>query len=173
MAIVPTRGMLIRPILVEIERIDPAATQAASAYDPIFKEPIPVRGSAGTTSEKRLDGMKRRPPIRIRAQMERGPWTSLNMQPSGNVAKGNLRCVLLRSELEKKGLILPTGEPDFHVGDRLIATYTLLGKLIRRTPDPPGLYLTSPYQPAGEGLGGNENLVILTFDDREQASAGG
>lgn len=173
MAIVSSRGMLIRPILVEIERIDPAATKLAAAYDPVFKEPIPVRGDAGKTGEKRFDGMKRRPPIKLKAQMERGPWTTLNMQPSGNVAKGNLRCVLLRSELERKKLILPTGEPDFHVGDRLIATYTLMGALIRRTPDPPGLYLTSPYQPAGEGLGGNENLVILTFDDREQGSQSG
>lgn len=172
MAFIPVRGMLIRPILIEVERIDPAATQAAGSYDPIFKEPIPSRINPGQVNEKRLDGMSRRPPIKVRAQMERGPFMSLNMQPSGNEASSNLRCVLHRRALEKGGLVLPTGVPDFHVGDRLLATYTLLGKLIQKVQDPPGLYLTQ-IQPAGEGLGGAQNLVVLYFDSRDQAVQGG
>lgn len=171
MAGISQRGKTIKPILVEVERIDPAATTAAGRYDPIMKEPIPQRSNAGKVDEKRVDGMKRRPPLRVRAQMERGPFMSLSMQASGNVAKGNTRCTIHRRDLEKCGLILPDGAPDFHVGDRILATYTLLGKLIQRIPDPPGLYCTQ-VQPAGEGLGGTQNLVVLYFDDREKATQG-
>lgn len=170
MAQFPLRGMLIRPILIEIERIDPAATKVAGGYDPIFKEPVPTRVNPGKVGEVRKDGMQRRPPIKVRAQMERGPFMALAMQASGNVAQSSLRGVLHRRDLEKGGLILPSGAPDFHVGDRLIARYTLLGKLIAKEPDPPGLYVTQ-VQPAGEGLGGAQNLVVLYFDSRDQAAA--
>lgn len=174
MAIFPINDPpLVAPILIEIERIDPGATWAAEQFDPIFKEPIPQRSSAGTVDEKRLDGMKRRQPIKVHAQMERGPFMATNMQAAGNVASSNLRAVLRRSDLAKRGLILPTGAPDFHVGDRMIATYTRLGKPIQKPiPDPPGLYVTQ-IQPAGEGLGGTQNLVVLYFDSRDKASQGG
>jgi hypothetical protein len=169
---IPQGGKLIRPILVEIERIDPAATAAAGQYNHVLKEPIPQRANAGRANEQRTDGMVRRPPIKILAQMERGPFMALNMVASGNAASSNLRLVLHRRDLTKRGLLLADGLPDFHVGDRILATYTRWGKLIAPIPDPPGLYCTQ-VQPAGEGLGGNQNLVVLYFDHRDQAVPGG
>jgi hypothetical protein len=166
------RGRLIRPLIIEIEPIDPGGTKAAGGYDPIMQAPIPRRQNAGTVNETRQDGMERRPTIKLKAQVERGPFMALNMEPAGNVASSRVAFVVHRVELEQKGLIREDGSPAFHVGsDRLVATYTILGKLIRRVQDPPGLYL-SQVQPAGEGMGGDENLAVLTFEDRKQGSTG-
>jgi hypothetical protein len=84
-----------------------------------------------------------------------------------------LTLVLSARELGKLGLLSPTtGDPLLKLSDKLLGTYASLSHARRHLVqyqnvlDPPGLVCTE-VRPAGEGLGGGRNLVLMVFEDRE------
>jgi hypothetical protein len=67
--------------------------------------------------------------------------------------------------LEVAGLIDADGRPSLRPNDRLLALWTKADRLIKRYA--PVLYATE-VQDGGLGLGGDRNLVMVTFEDRPQ-----
>jgi hypothetical protein len=163
------RGRLVRPLLVEIAFLDQYRTSKSGGYDPVWKTPTVATLNPGTVGATRTDGLVYRAPVRLRAQLERGQTDVLNMQPSGNNPHSTMTLVFHAVELEKAGLMnYAEGESMFKVGDKLLAIYSTLGVLRSTIKDPPGLYVTQ-VAPDGEGQSGEQNLIVVTFEDRNRA----
>lgn len=172
------RGRLINPFLVELAQLDTAATDEdpdaggalVSGYDDDFREP--VRVSDGTTAG--ADARREKDHIFVPCQVEVVTFDQLRMLGSGDVPNYQLRLVFHFEELERMGLVDPaTGKALIRKNDRLVAIRECSGALVEAVATPPGLYATEP-QPQSFGLSGSKrNLLLVTFEDREQGSAGG
>lgn len=167
------RGRLINAFVAEIAQQDTVATAAdpdgagafTSGYDPDFKEPVrlPPAAGAGAGTQVRVDVTRRVP-----CQIEMVTYDSLNQAANGNDANAALNLVLHFQTLERLGFIVKeTGESIFRVTDKLVAIYSKCGALIQ-TMRPP-LYCTQ-VQPSSFGIGFSRNLLILTFENREQGA---
>lgn len=153
------RGRLIKPFLIEVERIDTAATEAAGAYDPVFKTVKPQYDSDG----KPLPTTRFQEPVRVRAQIEHQTSKAQQQGAAGNVPESRYMLAMHFAELERLGLVDDNKNPRFHVNDRWTAIYTLAGVLEQKL-DPP-LRVTE-VQTSGFGIGGRRNLCILVVEDR-------
>lgn len=171
------RGRLIHPFLAELAQLDTAATAAdpdgsgplASGYDVDFKETVLIP----TESGRRADARRENAPIRVPCQVEVAAFEALQAFAAGNSPNSRLLLVFHFRDLERKGLVDPTtGEALLRVNDRLVGIYDLTGRLIQRVRTPPGLYATE-VQPQSFGLGLARNLLLVTFDEREQSVRGG
>lgn len=110
--------------------------------------------------------------MRIKAQVEsdgRGnDWLALQQLASGNVPRTKLSLCFHFRDLEAAGLVqATTGLALIRPGDRLAGLYDLLGNLVQAVPTPPGLYVTEAH-PASFGLGIHRNLLLVTFEPRDQ-----
>ncbi len=142
---------------VELARLDTAATAAAGRYDPDFKTLVP-----GT---KRVEIS---PNVRLLAQVEMGRWEGQQQLQAGNAPDSRLTLVFHFSELEEKGLVdAASGHAKINVGDRLVGIWDRTGALLEQLvrAEAGGLYATE-VQPAGIGLGGRRNLLVVVFDER-------
>jgi len=171
------RGKLINPFLAELARLDTAATAADpdgagaldSGYDDDFREV--VRVSDGGVTEAGVSARKEKTSILVPCQVEtEDAFDQMRMFASGNIPQFQIALCFHFRDLEEMGLVdSVTGLPLIRVNDRLVAIRKCpSGDLIQTVPDPPGLYATEP-QPRSFGLsGGERNLLLVTFEDREQ-----
>lgn len=169
------RGRLINPFLAELAQLDTVATAAdpdgagaeTSGYDPDFREPIKVTGSDGLPESARRELA----PILVPCQVEIGSFEVMQQLASGNTPDSRVVLVFHFADLENMGLVDPsTGEALIRVNDRLIALRRLADEsLIQQVRTKSGgLYITEA-QPQSFGLaGGDRNLLVCTFEEREQ-----
>lgn len=167
------RGRLINPFVAEIARLDTSSTDddpdgtgtLTSGYDDDFREP--VRYSDGSAAG--VDARQEHPHIYVPCQVEPDVFDRLTMLLSGDAPNTLIRLVFHFVDLEQLGLVdSTTGQALIRKNDRLVAIRECTGALVQTVPDPPGLYATEP-QPRGFGLsGGKRNLLLVTFEDREQ-----
>lgn len=177
-----TRGRLICPFVVEIARLDTAATAADPAdadadrpvdigVDPIFREPIKV-----PTAEDDQIGASTRAEmavVQVPAQIEAEHFDKLQMLLSGDSPEALFRIILHFKDLERLDLVRPDGAAHFSNGDRLVRVLHKSDlSLVQDIPDPPGLYLRH-ILPRGWGLSltrAKRNLLFLDFEAREQSA---
>lgn len=167
------RGRLIFPFLVDMYRLDAAATAAPQAglpsgYDPDYHEPVklPKTGTNTGTSAR-----KEKAAVRVPAQIEPVSWQVLQEMLTGDSPRSSFALVFHFADLEALGLVGAHGNALITRGDRLGAIYQTDGTLVQQVPDPPGLYLQEA-RPSGFGLSmgsSQRNLLICTFNSREQA----
>ena len=173
------RGRLISPFLAELCRLDTLATarndpdgdgELTGGYDEDFKSPVLVdRDGDGIGERVRVEF----PPVRLPCQVEPRVMDELRMFGTGNAPRSELNLVFHFQDLERLSLVDPnTGEALIHAGDRLAGLYQTSGQMVQIFRDPPGLFVTES-RPIGFGLGWsnpNRNLLLVTFEDRQQAS---
>ena len=156
------RGKLISPFLVEIEHLDPSATQTANGYDPIFKEPLKRSTGSGGGVDETV-----RVRTKLKCQIGVNALDKLQEFFSGNTPDAKLTLTLHFKDLEEHGLVDASGHSFLYVGDRIIGFYEITGRPIQTQPDP--AYITE-LQPGGFGLGHSRNLLLVTFSCRETAA---
>ncbi len=154
---------LIRPLLVEIARLDTQAT----AYDNDFREPS--LGGAPPTGEPDRDESDT---VQIKAQVE---FEGLGRQVqtfTGNMPDSQLVLVLDFDDLAKRGLIdAASNETSLRVNDRVVSIRNGKGILIQSFPNPPGLFITELR--SSYGMERDRNIILAFCNDREKALARG
>lgn len=160
------RGRLLpfgKPFSADIAQLDTAATEAAGEYDPLWRTPVlkVVDGQRVVARQERI--------VRLKCQVEAGQHMAQTQTPNGDVPRTSLDLVFHFEELEKNGLIDPaTQGPLLRVNDRLVAIYNGECQLVQTYPGLPGGVYATHVQPRGWGLGGQRNLVVVSFQDRPQ-----
>ena len=158
----PPGNRLQNPLVAEIERVDLDGARAAGDYDDVFRTRKPG-------AEPRYLAA-----VRVPAQVELGQWGQRNQREAGDAPDTRVTLVMHYDELRRLGLVDPeTHEALFRKGDRLVRI------LERRTFLPAqgvrvaegGLYATS-VGPAGAGLDGKRNLLLVSFDERPRGLTG-
>lgn len=160
------RGRLIFPMLVDVARFDPAATAgpASDGFDDEFREPVvdpPAGGSSGRGTVRREETV-----VTLHAQVEDDSFEALEMLRTGRSPRSAVRLVFHFAELEAQGLLDPDGLPLLRINDRLVSIRRPDGSLVQNIPNPPGLFCTES-QPRAFGLGGERNLLLMSFESRE------
>lgn len=156
---------LIRPLPVDIARIDTVATEAVG-YDPVFRAPVPVapHGARGDVRSARGE----HPVVRLMAQIEMQNQDMQRMAPMGNVPAGMMTLIVHIRELRQKSLLNADGTV-LLLNSRLVTVYDKAGQLEKTYPDPPGMYCTE-VRDLGHGISGKRNLVALTYKPRSQGT---
>lgn len=149
------RGRLIKPLLVEICRIDTAQTEAAGAMDTVFRT-------------VKMTQVRYHEPIRVQAQIEAQATEAQTQTPSGNVPETRYQFVLHMRELEQRQLVGTDGRPIFRINDKVTGIYSAQGAVLQLFEA--GIFVTE-VQAAGLGLGGRKNLVVLVCQSRPQGIA--
>lgn len=172
-----TRGRLIRPqratigiidtLETSLETGDPALTDG---YDEDFKEPIKLprdEGAGGPGVTQRVERL-----VEVRCQVELPRVDQQRESFSGNMPQTQIILVCHFAELADAGLVdAETGEALIRIAARLVKIDTLDGKLIQNF-ERLNLYVRE-VNPASWGLsGGTRNLLLLTFEQRNQGSLG-
>ncbi len=161
-------GRLIRPFLVEFERIDPVATRAADGYDDRFRSPV-VQRLAGADGP-RVPATVYMAPVRVPCQVEAGTQDQRLMAPGGDVPDTLIAFVTHFAKLRALGLVNEaTGDPLIRMSDRVTGYYTMAGAVVRLFRQP--LYVTR-VQEQGHGLGGTRNLLLIHAEDRPRGVPG-
>jgi len=167
---------LVRPLVAEIAQLDTVATEGidppgtiTSGYDPDFKEPVLASPSPeGTGVSQRQE----KPPIRVPAQVEFGPFEQLRQAFSGNLPDSRIVLVMDFKDLDRLGLIDPGGnETLLRPNDRVVRVLNGKNEVIETFPNPPGMFITE-LRP-GYGLDANRNIVLAFAGEREQGLARG
>jgi hypothetical protein len=154
------RGRLIKPIMVEICRLDLAATQ----FDQDFREPALVSSAdrLGAPDRKEMAA------FRIPAQVDNKFADRLTMAAAGDLKQTFVVLILHFMDIEAMNLVHPTtGQCLLKSGDRLAGLYQENGSLIQTYPSPPGVFVREST-PVGIGLGGQRNLLRLICQSRDQ-----
>lgn len=161
------RGRLIFAFLAEIYRLRAeTAPPHAPSMDPDFLEPVP-QDDAGSDPFARPE----LPPVRLPCQVEPQRVERLRHHAGANAPASTVVLILHFKDLERQGLVSPTGQALLQPSDRLGALYDRHGTLVQTIRTPPGLYLTEA-RPLGFGLGrgrARRNLLHLTFEARSLA----
>lgn len=147
------RGRLIKPMLVEIHRVDTAQTRGAGAYDDVFR----------TVRRAEVVYMA---PVRLQAQIEQVSTSAQRQTPGGNDPETRYQFVLHMRELEQRGLVGDDGRPLLRVNDKITAIYTPEGVLDHTFAEP---IFVVEVQAGGLGFGGRKNLSVLICGSRPQA----
>lgn len=176
------RGRLIFPLIAEIAQLDTEATALdpdgpnddtlTSGYDDIFKEPSLIAPEPDIAGAPAAVLNRCEKVIRCKAQLESRNFDLGQEQASGTSPGARIVLVFHFRNLEAAGLIDPdTGRALINRQDRLAAVYhQRTGKLIQSFPEKPGLY-AQEILPSSFGLTSLErNLLIVTFEDREQST---
>lgn len=159
------RVRLINPFLCEIARLDTVATAAGPpGYDADFQEPK-VYAPGGV----RTEGRKEKTLIRVRAQVEDQVFNQLRALAAGNAPEAKIGIVVDYRDLKKDGLVTASGLPAINVNDRLVAIYTRSGVLVHQVANPPGLFCVE-VRPISYGIGGQLNLVLIRFNERQRST---
>ncbi len=175
------RGRLINPFLAKIARIDTDATAAdpdgagelVSGYDDTFREPIPNNPLAPTDR-----AVVEQTAILVPCQFEpEDQFELLQQAAAGDDSGSRVRVIVHVQDLEEAGLVdETTGDALFRKNDRLLAIHRFSdeGLIQRCGTEGRGLYCTE-VKPVSFGLsGGERNLLICTFMDRQESfKAGG
>lgn len=165
----PYRGRLIRPFFATIALLDVNRTRAntiggevAAGYDDVFREPKTATTVAGDRVEARTERS-----IRIACQVEPTTWEAMRMTPAGDNPGSLWNLVFHFCALEKHGLAESNGIALIHPRDRLVKLENCHGKTVHTFRNPPGAFCIQA-RPGGFGLGFGRNLLIATFEEREQ-----
>lgn len=154
------RGRLLFPLVAEIEQLDTASTEGQAGYDQVWRTP-----KVAYTGGERTTGQKYSPAVKLLAQLEPAQESTQQRGAGGDVPKSRQVLVFHAAHLEAAGLIDSDGRSMLRVNDRLLALWTKADILIKRYA--PVLYATEVAD-GGLGMGGQRNLVLITFEDRAQ-----
>jgi len=172
------RGRLINAFEVDLAQLDTTATEAdpdgpgplPSGYDPDFGEVVvhtdPVDGDR--------ESARKETHRRLPCQVEIGNnLEALQEMIGGDSPDSTMTLVFHFATLERLGMVDPaTGEAMIRKGDRLHAIYErCTGKLVQIFRNPPGLFATKVVG-TSYGIGRSRNLLLVTFEDREQGVRG-
>jgi len=171
------RGRVLRPVLLEIERVDVTATRAAGGYLDELAQPRVTPASSPLSAPPKgaprgTDATVYMLPVRVRAQVEVGlrglAVNGLGMVQTGNQPKFKIDTVLHFEELEAAGLIDSEGHPAFRTGDRLTKIlHAVTGELIETVENGYATRVDS----TSFGLGAAaRNLCIITFESRAKGA---
>jgi hypothetical protein len=172
------RGRLIFPFLVDIARLDTAATAEdpddtgplVSGYDDEFREPVMIapEDSSDDAELRRVEVM-----TTLQAQIGEDQNEAVQMMVTGPSPSSRMTLVFHYRDLERAGMVsTETGRPVLRApGDRLHAIRNIrTGAMVELIPARPGLYATE-VKSSGFGLGPNRNLCIVTFEERATSTA--
>lgn len=159
------RGRLIHQFTLELAQLDTQATEEVpeGGYDPVFSEPRLVDDGTQTGASSR-----RETKLCIDAQIDPATFNAARTLAGGRVREARVTCLVHYRDLERRGLIDPTGSPMIRVGDRLAAVRDRDDNVVMSVANPPGLYLRSTL-PRSFGYGGKVNILELEFTSRSQA----
>lgn len=166
------RGRLLYSFFAELYRLDTSATAADpdvggalnSGYDPDFRETVRVPNATWQGASARQEQAA----IRVKCQVEVNTFGALQAMLSGHEAESHMVLVFHFRDLERAGLVeTATKDAKIRIHARLTALYNRRGELEQTVGDP-GLYAID-VQPAGFGLGGRRNLLLVTFKGRDQS----
>lgn len=171
------RGRLIHPFIAELARLDTAGTAAdpdaggplVSGYDDDFREVVKLPGT-GLSARKEL------PAIFVPCQPEIGTFEQLQQLASGAAPNAQLKLVFHFADLETMGLVdAATGEALIRNNDRLVSIRRFSDNtLIQAIKTSTGGLFVTEVQPQSFGLsGGERNLLLCTFEEREQGLRAG
>ncbi len=162
------RGRLICPFVIELARLDPAATAAvdppgtvAAGYDTLFDEPA-LEGPVDAGQPVRREMAS----IFLPAQIEEDAWEALAMVEAGNVPDTAIEATCFFPDLEDMGLVDAGGMAMIRIGDRLVSIQRQDGEAVMTPRDP--LYVDE-VRPEGFGLAlanPHRNLLCLVFSPR-------
>lgn len=160
------RGRLIFPFNVQLALLNTTAVAGdpdllgplTSGYDPDFKEMVKV---PAVNSQFGTDPTQETLVI-LPAQVEPDAIDVLNSMASGNSPNSAVVMIFHFADLEQLGLVDINGRPSIHVNDRLVAIYTMDGRLVQQMPASPVMNATE-ITPLGFGLGGERNLLLVNF----------
>lgn len=172
------RGRLIFPFTVRLAQLDTEATAAdpdgagplTSGYDDDFREPVRVTQST-TDPAGDLKGIANRVEkfVDVRAQIETEVFEQLQQVIGGASPGSRFVIVLHYKDLEDSDMIGEDGQATIRHNDRLDRIIDgCENEFVFR--NPPGLFVTQ-VMPGGFGLGPNRNLLIVTFEERDQGVA--
>ena len=172
------RGRLINPFLAEIAQLDTVATAAdpdgagplTSGYDDDFREVVRYSNPTDPDDQLGLSARKEKPSILVPCQVEDHLFDAMRMFAAGDIPEFKLGLVFHFRDLENMGLVdTTTGRSLITNDDRLVAIRRCPSKeLVQSILTPPGLYATEPRSASFGLSGGERNLLIVTFEDREQ-----
>jgi len=155
------RGRLIQRAAIVLERLDTEATSlvVGGGYDDRFGETIPVADG----SQFGDDSVRFHDPDVIPCQVDRGIWGREEMTGGGEHVDTEAIFTLHLNDLERLGLVLPSGEVRIGLGDKISELRRPSGTLIISWADSP-LYVTQ-VEDAGMGIdsaaGATRNLVFV------------
>lgn len=177
-----SRGALIWPMLVDIERIDTVATRTlptppgpGPGYDDDFQEPIlisptaVVPGVPNVGSPRGTISTQYQTAVRLHAQVEIVDFNLLRQFANGDAARCEVRLVFHYAEIETLGLLDATGAPTLRKHDRLRRIlHARTEESVVEFADVPGLYAIRVEDRSFGLSSGMRNLLIITYQDREQ-----
>jgi hypothetical protein len=164
------RGRLLHPLLVDIYRLDLAATAAVTnssdgrtaGLDPEYCEPImvPTANRIGQSARREMAVLQ------LPGQIEPESFNRQQMVATGDQKGGFWGVTFHFADLEAASLVdTTTGLSLIKPGDRLGAIRKMDGTLVQEFPDPPGMYCLEAL-PTGWGIGGERNLLLVKFQSR-------
>lgn len=170
------RGRLINPFEVELAQLDTAALRdedpdgsagpLTSGYDDDFREPVVILRDEVADDTTGIP-VRRENLIRVPAQIEPRAMAQLQQLLAGASPNAAIELIFHFRDLEELCLVDPdSGEAFIRNNDRLCAIYDCEGELVQEIQNPPGLYATQ-VRP-NFGIGRSRNLLIATFEEREQ-----
>lgn len=158
------RGRLIQKFLVDIRRLDPAATDAVvgGGFNDLLGEPVLVDDGSQLGSSSRREFSQ----LLLHCQLNRDPRIGVDMMTrGGHQEQSHLEIVLAMEELENGGYLAADGKANIHPGDRIASIMDVNGNVIIEYADPQAMYVKNSG-PAGYGLDAfgtpKINLWVLT-----------
>lgn len=169
------RGRLINPFVIELAQLDTAemdldpdgsAGPLTSGFDDDFREPV-VLLREDVTDDTTGVALRKETLIRVPCQIEPRSFQQLQQLLAGASPNTAIEVIFHFRDLEKLCLVDPdSGEALVRNNDRLCAIFGCQGELVQTIRNPPGLFATQ-VRPTF-GLGRSRNLLIATFEEREQ-----
>lgn len=166
------RGRLIFPFVAQIAQLDTfamgqdpdGAGPEISGYDLDFREPVglPVDADDQIGVTHRVEKL-----IEAQCQVETRTFERLAQVLGGTSPDSAIELVFHFKQLEDAGLVDPFGVATIRINDRLVSIKDLSGNVVQEVRNPPGLFVSQSL-PGGFGLGPQRNLLIVTFEEREQ-----
>jgi hypothetical protein len=172
------RGRLINRFLADIARLHTIETAAdpdgagpiTSGYDNDFQEPIAIDvDDADPVTNVRQTTRKEFDIIQVPCQVEAALFERLQQWSAGRVPDSRINLVFHFCDLEELDLVEADGNAKIKVNDRLVRLRRICGDEAVEQPMPPGGLYAIHVVPTAFGIGLRRNLLIATFDDREQS----
>ncbi|KKL22049.1 hypothetical protein LCGC14_2439320 [marine sediment metagenome] len=171
------RGRLVNTFEIELAQLntsemdldpDGSAGPLTSGYDDDFREPVVLLRDEVADDTTGI-ALREETLVKVPCQIEPQSWEQLRQLLGGSSPNAAVRIVFHFRDLERLCLIDPvTGEALIRNNDRLCSIFDCEGELIQEVRNPPGLFATQ-VRPTF-GLGRSRNLLIATFEEREQGT---
>ncbi len=174
-----SRGRVLRWQVFELGILDtlstatePGVTGVASGYDRRYREPIKKPASASTGGPGGPGETNRSERIvEVRGQFELPKEGEIRMAVMGNLPQTEVKIVCHFEDLEAAGLVEPSnGRPLIREMTRLIKCSHRSGRLIEDF-STRNLYAKEALSASFGLAGGDRNLLILSFAQRDQGAS--